>query len=66
MPSRLASLLGLKAAAKDIELPNESGRVDPRLKPEPQPDAASAFGRAYEGYKILKEKGLLDKSKPQK
>ena len=49
--SSLLSWLGLqKAGGEDIELPNESGRVDPRLK---KPDVGAALKKAAEGYKHL-------------
>ena len=52
--STLLSFLGLrKAGGEDIELPNESGRTDPRLK---KPDVGGAFKKALEGYKILTDK----------
>ena len=45
------SWLGLqKAGGEDIQLPNESGRVDPRLK---KPDVGAALKKAGEGYKQL-------------
>ena len=49
----LLSWLGLqKAGGQDIELPNESGRVDPRLK---KPNVGAALKKAAEGYKKLME-----------
>ena len=49
----LLSWLGLKkAGGEDIELPNESGRVDPRLK---KPNVGAALKKAAEGYKKLME-----------
>ena len=51
--SKLLSFLGLqKAGGEDIELPNESGRIDPRLK---KPDVGAALRKAAEGYKLLTE-----------
>lgn len=44
---------------KDIELPNQSGRVDPRLK---QPNVMERLRKAGEGYKILEKKGIAKKS----
>ena len=50
--SSLLSWLGLQKAAggEDIQLPNQSGRVDPRLK---KPDVGAALKKAAEGYKQL-------------
>ena len=49
--SKLLSWLGLqKAGGEDIELPSESGRVDPRLK---KPNVGAALKKAGEGYKQL-------------
>ena len=51
--SKLLSYLGLqKAGGEDIALPNESGRIDPRLK---KPDVGAALKKAVEGYKLLTE-----------
>lgn len=36
---------------KDIELPNESGKTDPRLK---KPDVMGSFGKAAEGLAALR------------
>ena len=56
----LLSWLGLqKAGGKDIELPNESGRVDPRIlawrKQHQPPDVGGALKKAGKGYKHLME-----------
>ena len=63
MPSKsaLLSFLGLQqAGGEDIELPNESGRVDPRLK---KPDVGTALKKAAEGYKhLMKTSEKLKKS----
>jgi len=40
---------------KDIELPNESGRRDPKLPPP------STFQRVKEGWQLAKAKGLVGK-----
>jgi len=45
----------------DIHLPNESGKVDPRLKGTSVREALSG---ALEGVKILKDKGLIGKRSP--
>ena len=59
--SSLLSWLGLQqAGGEDIELPNESGRVDPRLK---KPDVGAALKKAAEGYKqLIKTSDKLKKS----
>ena len=45
----------------DINLPNESGQVDPRLKGT---SLREALAGAREGVKILKDKGLIGKRSP--
>ena len=60
--SKLLSFLGLqKAGGEDIQLPNESGRIDPRLK---KPDVGAALKKAYEGYKQLTKTSDTLKKKP--
>ena len=43
---------------RDIDLPNESGRVDPRVR---RPDVSGGFRKAAEGYRLLRDKGILGK-----
>lgn len=56
MLSRIYSSYFKKKRKTDINLPNESGRVDPRLK---RPDVRGAIGKAKEGYGILRKKGIF-------
>lgn len=46
---------------RDINLPNESGKVDPRLKGT---SVREALGEALKGTKILQDKGLIGKRSP--
>ena len=67
----LLSWLGLqKAGGKDIELPNESGRVDPRIlawrRQHQLPDVGGALKKAGEGYKHLMKTSEQLKKKPEK
>lgn len=45
-------IFGKKKRNKDIELPNESGRIDPRTK---KVDMRGSITKAVEGYKKLGE-----------
>jgi len=49
---------------RDIELPNESGQVDPRLKPYRPGGVRDALKKAGEGVKVLRDKGLIGKRSP--
>lgn len=46
---------------RDIELPNESGQVDPRLR---RGDVRGAIQKAGDGIKILRKKGLIGSRSP--
>lgn len=50
--SKLASLIRGKKRTEDIELPNESGRVDPRIEREEVP-----YDRIAKGYRALQSLG---------
>ena len=67
MRDSLLSLLRLRrAAGQDIELPNESGRRDPRLPPErpKAPTLEEQLQRAREGYRLLQDKLNPPKVRP--
>ena len=55
MSNLLDYLMGKRT--QDIELPVETRR-DPRL-PTPPPPLADTMGKALEGYKMLRDKGLI-------
>ena len=61
----IRSLMGLQPKREeDIELLNESGRIDPRLKSSPKPTARESIEQAIEGYRLLKERaGTVKKDK---
>lgn len=51
----LEKIFGKKKRTKDINLPNESGQIDPRLK---KVDVRGALAEALKGYKQLGEMKL--------
>ena len=61
----IRSLMGLHPKREeDIELPNESGRIDPQLKSPPKPTARESIEQAIKGYRLLKERtGTVKKDK---
>jgi len=44
-----------KAQKGDIELPNERGKRDPRLPPEPRRSLRASLGAALKGAKALRK-----------
>ena len=55
----LLALLGLRNAGQDIELPNERGRVDPRIIEQSPETVQEHLRQALGGYKTLT--GVSDK-----
>lgn len=50
-PSMLERIFGPKKRKKDIELPNESGKIDKRLE---KPDMLEVFRKMRKGYEKVK------------
>lgn len=67
MPKELTLMERIRGKrTEDIELPNDTGKIDPRLRGRQPGDVGKAFGKAADGLKLLKERGILvgiDKAK---